>query len=141
MKHLPRIASVLSMALLSALFVFGPAMAEDGKAVHAAAYVSGIEDLPLMDGLTEAPGGALVFDTPGGRIVEAYAYGALSRREVLDFYAATLPQLGWKRIQDAAFSRENEILRLEFTALDAMSGKGPGVSVRFALSPGAAMSR
>ncbi len=140
MKHPPRVALVLSMVLLAALFVLAPARAGEHAATPAT-FVSGIEDLPLMEGLTEAPGGALIFDTPGGRIVETYASGALSRRDVLDFYAATLPQLGWKRIGDTAFSRENEILRLEFTALDAMSLKGTGVTVRFALSPGAAVSR
>ena len=37
----------------------------------------------------------MVFDTPAGRIVEAVASGAVTRDEVLAFYAETLPQLGW----------------------------------------------
>ncbi|HEC14522.1 MAG TPA: hypothetical protein ENI72_02080 [Rhodospirillales bacterium] len=134
MKHPPPIAPVLSLVLLSVFFVFASAQAGE-DAAPTPVYVSGIEDLPLMEGLAEAPGGALVFDTPGGRIVEAYASGDVLRNDVLGFYAATLPQLGWKRVRDTVFRRENETLRLEFTALDAMSGKETGVTVRFALSP------
>ena len=91
------------------------------------------QDLPLMPGLEEDAQGRMVFDTAAGRIVEAYASGAVSRAQVLDFYAATLPQLGWRREGEAAFRREDEILVLEFSA--GKAGSAPALTVRFALSP------
>ena len=102
-------------------------------AVGAAAqerFVGGTEDLPLMAGLSEVAGRGMVFDTPAGRIVEAYARGPVSRDEVLEFYAVTLPQLGWRADGDAAFRREGEVLKLEFPA------PGPdGLTVLFTLAP------
>ena len=116
--------ATLVFMIVAAVFAFGPAAAaEEG------AFVSGVEDLPLMPGLSELAGGMMVFDTPSGRIVESYASTVASRSQVLEFYAATLPQLGWRRAGEAAFSREGEILKLEFP-----SG-GPGLTVLFSLSP------
>ena len=98
------------------------------------AFVSGIEDLPLMPGLVEVAEAGLVFDAPGGRIVEAYASGAVDRDAVLRFYAETLPQLGWQRLGAARFRREGETLDVEFSGA---AGAAP-LTVRFALSPTAA---
>lgn len=93
------------------------------------AFVSGIDDLPLMAGLVERSGSAMVFDSPAGRVVEAEASGATSRAEVLAFYAATLPELGWRRQGETTFVRERETLTLEID-------EGPGqVVVRFVVSP------
>ena len=49
-----------------------------------------------MPGLIPIAGSDLVFDKPEGRIVEAQAQGASSRAKVQAFYAASLPQLGWR---------------------------------------------
>jgi len=114
-----------SLALLLALAA-GTAGAADG-----AGFVKGIDDLPLMAGLVEEPGSALVFDSPSGRIVETEAAGAVSRAEVLAFYAATLPELGWRRQGETAFARERETLRLE------IAETAGGVVVRFVLAPAA----
>ena len=93
-------------------------------------FVGGTEDLPLMAGLSEVAGRGMVFDTPAGRIVEAYASGPVSRERVLQFYAVTLPQLGWMPDGGVAFRREDEILKLEFP------GPGPdGLMVLFTLAP------
>ncbi|HJN23684.1 MAG TPA: hypothetical protein QF509_07260 [Rhodospirillales bacterium] len=94
------------------------------------AFVNGIEDLPLMDGLREAEGESMVFDTAAGRIVESYASGTVTRRQVLEFYTSTLPQLGWRQSGKSTFQREDEILKLEFSA-----AAKPALTVRFALSP------
>jgi hypothetical protein len=95
------------------------------------AFVTGIDDLPLMPGLVEATEAGMAFDAPSGRIVEAYAGGAVSRDAVLRFYAATLPQLGWQRTAAGSFRREGETLNLEFPEGDATR-----LTVRFTLSPG-----
>ena len=96
------------------------------------AFVSGIEDLPLMPGLKEVDETTMVFDTPGGRIVEAFASGPVSREQVVGFYAATLPQLGWATAGGTRFRREGETLELHFA--DAPVGAGR-LTVRFALAP------
>src|SRR3546814_5495732 len=79
------------------------------------AYVAGIPDLPLMPGLKELPHGGLVFDKPGGRIVEAFERGALAPQSVIAFYDDTLPQLGWPREAAGASLTEGERLELNLS--------------------------
>jgi hypothetical protein len=95
----------------------------------AEAFLSAYEDLPLAPGLTEVMGSGMSFDSPSGRIVEAYAHGAPKAAEILKFYATTLPQLGWTRASDRLYRREAEVLRLEITQDRA------GVTLRFTISP------
>jgi hypothetical protein len=92
------------------------------------AFVAGIEDLPLMPGLV-AQGEASVFDAPQGRVVEATAQGPQTRATVLEFYARTLPQLGWRAEGEGRFAREGERLALEFPASQGAT------LVRFFLRP------
>ncbi len=98
--------------------------------VAAAEFVSGIEDLPLMPGLSEVRDGRVVFEVADGRIVQAKATGAVSRREVAGFYAETLPQLGWCAGENGVFHREGERLILEFDGSDRTD-----LGVRFTLEP------
>ncbi|MFQ6017982.1 MAG: hypothetical protein ACE5KF_07280 [Kiloniellaceae bacterium] len=119
---------------LAVLLSFGAAvqpgrLAEPVRAADDAAYVAGIQDLPLMPGLAEVPEAGVVFDKPSGRIVEAYAEGALSRAAVTAFYRKTLPQLGWRARGATAFSREGEQLELVI-----LGGDGDLI-VRFTLQP------
>jgi hypothetical protein len=101
----------------------------------AAGFVEGVEDLPLMDGLESEPGSAVVFDKPGGRIIETFAVGKVAKADAVAFYEATLPQLGWARARKKAkppalaFEREGETLRLEFKET------GGALRVRFAIAP------
>ena len=94
-----------------------------------AGYVAEIEDLPLMPGLSEVEGAGVVFDKPSGRIVEAYASGAVTAESVMAFYRRTLPQLGWAQGEGTTFKREGERLALEF-----LKGEGP-LTLRFVLRP------
>ncbi len=95
----------------------------------AAGFLSVCEDLPLPPGLAEIAGSSLAFDSPTGRIVEAYAEGKGSPEQVLRFYASTLPQLGWTRESDTRFRRDAEVLRLD------AQPHGPVVVVHFTVSP------
>ena len=70
-----------------------------------------------------------MFDTPQGRIVEAYAKGNTTRKAVLEFYDQTLPQLGWKAAGIALYRREGEALRLE------LYQEKDWLTVRFYLAP------
>jgi hypothetical protein len=115
------------VAVLLALGAAGPqATAQDAETD---AYVEGISDLPLMPGLTTLPDSGLVFDKPGGRIVEAFAEGSLTPEAVRSFYDATLPQLGWRREGAGAYLREGERLKLD------LSEDARGITVHFRLFP------
>lgn len=92
-------------------------------------FLSAYEDLPLAPGLVEMPASGLSFDSPSGRIVEAYAKGTAKAADILKFYAATLPQLGWTRDNDTTYRREAEVLTLD------TQPEGRGVIVHFTISP------
>jgi hypothetical protein len=122
-----RLAAVLVAATLAA----SAGLAAD-RSGH---FLSGFEDLPLMDGLTEQADSGVVFDKPDGRIVERYASGPLTTDSVVAFYKETLPQLGWqakpdKRANHLAFEREGESLDIEFKKVDSE------LVVRFSVAPG-----
>ncbi len=103
-----------------------PALATERAGI--ARFFAEIDDLPVMEGLTERPGG-LVFDKPDGRLVEAYASGRLAPAAVAAFYRRTLPQLGWVRAGDLVFRRDGERLVIDFLPGD------DDLSVRFMLAP------
>ena len=88
-----------------------------------------LEDVPVMPALTSVDEAGIEFDAPSGRIVEAYAIGATDRKTVLDFYRATLPQLGWQAGAGNAFLRESESLKIDFFGPDG------DITVRFTVAP------
>ena len=105
------------------LLLLAPLVAE------ADSFVAGTEDVPLMPGLAPIAGSALAFDKPEGRIVEAQASGKMTRAAVHQFYAGTLPQLGWMPVGAETWRRERETLRLDF------KGRDGDLTVGFTLSP------
>ncbi len=136
--------ALFALVLMSGLAAGAPVGAQVGGE-GAVGFVGGMEDLPLMAGLNEISGAGMVFDTPAGRIVEAFASGAVSRARVIAFYAATLPQLGWRQDAETLFKREGELLTLEFPQSAAT---GPltapltaPLTVRFVLSPETAVAK
>jgi hypothetical protein len=96
---------------------------------HAAGFVSGTEDLPLMDGLAEVADSGTVFDQPSGRFIEAYATGRVAAEDVAVFYQETLPHLGWTVAGPLTFTREGERLSIVLTP------GGADLTVRFSLAP------
>jgi hypothetical protein len=113
---------IRSLLVLAFLVFANSAFAADG-------FVAGIDDLPLMPGLSAVDTGHVDFDSPGGRIVISYAKGTMDAAQVTEFYAVTLPQLGWTRTGDTSFRREAEILHLDYDATP------PSLTVRFSLTP------
>lgn len=118
------------LLILSAVLLFSGFPVQEA----AASFMAGFEDLPLMDGLKQAEDAALSFDTPSGRIIEAYAESEkIGKRQIVDFYDKTLPQLGWKRSKASAktaspsYVREGEELTISIEA-------GAPVVVRFELT-------
>ena len=122
MKRLRALAWGLTLAALALAGPRGPLAAQDG-------FIAGVEDLPLMPGLSEIADAGLVFDKPSGRIVEAFAEGAVSRQAVETFYDTTLPQLGWSPRPDRTFQREGERLYIK------VREGAQGVTVEYRLSP------
>lgn len=118
MQSARAIAGILALFLLTAA---PPALAQG--------FVSASDDLPLAPGLVELAGRGHSFDSPAGRLIEAYASGNVKAAEVLAFYAATLPQLGWIRESDTRYRRESE--RLEFEP----RSQGRGLLLRIAITP------
>lgn len=98
---------------------------------HGAVFLAGFEDVPVMPGITVDDDAAMAFDTPAGRIVEAYAAGPVTRDAVRQFYQTALPQLGWVRVGELTFQRDGETLTVEL--LDAAAA----LTVRFRLAPAA----
>ncbi|MEX2201450.1 MAG: hypothetical protein WD711_08660 [Dongiaceae bacterium] len=78
-------------------------------------------------------GSGFAFDTASGRLVEAYAGGAIELEAVLAFYESALPALGWEPVAETAadqtWQREGETLTIEF-----VEGAEP-LTVRFQLAP------
>jgi hypothetical protein len=92
-------------------------------------FLSRLEDLPLAPGLSEDTKAGVSFDTADGRIVEAFAHGQVTERQVLDFYRETLPQLGWTLESPTQYRRGGERLRI------ALMPDAQGLIVRYSLSP------
>ncbi len=127
--------SALALLPVSLLSFSPPARGAEGGQAPAPAveakgsFLAGLDDLPLIPGLREIEDAGVVFDKPEGRIVEAFAWGQLSVEKVRSFYAATLPQLGWRAEGAGRYRREGEVLSIGFRAA------GKGLTVRFSLSP------
>ncbi len=110
-------------------FIIAAVLLLAAQAARAEVFLAGLEDVPVMPGIAVVGGAGVAFDTPAGRIVEAYASGAVTRDAVRRYYRAALPQLGWTRTGALAFEREGERLTLE------LLGEAGAVTVRFELGP------
>lgn len=108
------------------LALAGPASA-DG--IGPATYLSVIDDVPLIDGLTEMTDNAFAFDKPEGRIAETVAQGTADTAFVESFYRATLPQLGWQAQGPGVWTRDKEKITLRVERRDNVT------YARFTLSP------
>jgi hypothetical protein len=105
--------------LVAFTFLFGLALA----------YLPGTEDVPLMRGL-ELVEDPIIFDKLEGRLVTLHAQGDVSEKDISEFYAATLPNLGWKKKADSIYMREGESLKLSFKNF-----KNKKILVTFEIAP------
>ena len=88
-----------------------------GSPATAATFINGLEDVPVMEGMTQEKNDAIAFGNEESRLVEAVLTSAkTSFGKVKTFYRDTLPQLGWKCTGESAgkisFYREGEILEI-----------------------------
>ena len=82
-----------------------------------AAFVEGLEDIPLADGLVQSDNGLLSFGNEETRLIEVYLTSETADfKSVGLFYINTLPQLGWKlkssQAHKISFVREGESLEI-----------------------------
>lgn len=81
-------------------------------------FVSGFEDIPLMEGLKQIESDDVAFGNEETRYLEAQlvAVRKKSFQNIKDFYIKTLPQLGWTLKESSAsflrFYRETDILEI-----------------------------
>jgi len=123
-----RLPWLVCLVLLLGLWAPPPAVSA-ASGPSPATFLSNLDDIPLMPGLTERKDLAVSFDKPEGRIVEAVASGTGTPQAVAEYYASVLPQLGWQRRSDGSYMRENERLAI------AARADGARVTVQFTLSP------
>ncbi len=81
----------------------------------AAAFIEGLEDVPLAPGLSQVQKENLSFGNEESRLIEASLTSSkIGFAKVEKFYKETLPQMGWiyqgKRDNILTFYREGEIL-------------------------------
>ncbi len=82
-------------------------------------FFESLGDVPLMPGMDELPDSAVIFDKPGGRIIEATGVGeAIAVPAVQIFYENTLPQMGWQPVKPGVFVRQSELLTIRAEAKD-----------------------
>lgn len=94
------------------------AVCAGGARAEQTLFFSALQDVPLMPGLAEMSDQTVIFDKPGGRIIESVAdMGGVPRAGILSYYADSLPQFGWKPAGRGRFVRDSEILELKFQKL------------------------
>lgn len=90
--------------------------------VSAQDFITGFEDIPLMNGLYQTKDSSFSFGNEETRLVETTlsADKKISFSEVKSFYAKTLPQLGWALEKDMSqsliFYRDDDILEISKAA-------------------------
>ena len=80
----------------------------------AQAFFNAVEDLPLAPGLVQALDQDVFFESLRGRIVTVAAYGEDGVVVYREFYKRALPPLGWALQADGTYSRDNEVLKIDF---------------------------
>ena len=128
LPEMNRILRYLLIAIAAVTVTFSPFLALAQERPHA--FFEALYDVPVMPGLEEMKDQAMLFDKPGGRIASVLAaskdHGVV---EIADFYARTLPQLGWEKTAENQYVREDNRLVLE------LSKRPPLTIAHFTLSP------
>lgn len=88
----------------------------------ATTFFHALNDIPVMNGLRELVDESVNFDKPEGRIISATAVSEHLKPETIrQFYAQTLPQLGWIGEREGSFIRDREQLRLNIEVKEGVS--------------------
>ncbi len=130
------IAGVAAMSIVSSAYAASninkapvPIAADD---VTVAQFTKTIDDLPLMPGLEPVDENDVLFVAGKDRIAESTATGAVNSEAVYRFYQQSLPQLGWRSVDDRTYERGNERLRIDVSTANPPKA---ATVVRFSLQP------
>jgi len=78
-------------------------------------FVEGLEDIPLMQGLTQLEDENISFDVPEGAFKSIkLETKTLTQKEILTFYEESLKNLGWRKTAKNTYERENLTLHESF---------------------------
>ena len=88
------------------------------------AFIEGLEDIPLAEGLKQIENGALSFGNEEIRLVEVIcSIENTNFDNIKKFYNETLPQMGWKvkkqNNSHLVWEREDEILEISRESIDS----------------------
>lgn len=104
---------IFAILLFVCVLPFSLSQANEG--MHAPRFFEAIPDVPLMNGMQEMHDYIFVFDKPEGRIIETLARtDGISVVNIREYYAQTLPQLGWRSTNHDEFIREEEKLSMQY---------------------------
>lgn len=118
-----RISAVFLLAGCAGFMAAGQAYAED--------FVSGFEDIPLMQGLADS-GNVVSFDNPDGHFIQnrLTADDSIAKPDIEKFYSESLPHLGWTKAKASdCWQREDEQLCIVVT------NTGSPLVITFELTP------
>ena len=82
-------------------------------------FLEGIPDLPLAPKAQELPEEAVLFDTPAGHYMEVVLSTA-APAEVLAYYRAVLPALGWQAERDG-FRKQADWLKISLSGAENLN--------------------
>ena len=105
-KSFSLLALLKNLVFLTSVFSAQPALAQ--------AFFNAVEDLPLAPGLVQTLDRDIFFESLRGRIVTVFAYGEDGVIVYREFYKKALPPLGWALQTDGTYSRDNEVLQIDF---------------------------
>ncbi|MGC6472729.1 MAG: hypothetical protein ACON4W_07625 [Parvibaculales bacterium] len=100
--------------------------------VVSAAFLSAVPEIPLAPGMQENAESTLIFDKPEGRIIAIEALTDRPTEEILSYYRAVLPNLGWAP-SAKGWTRPNELKFLR--SGEALDIRVEGGVVFFKLQP------
>ena len=87
---------------------------------YAQSFVPFLPDIPVPDGAYSES--LLDFDTEDTHLEQVMIYSPLSVDKTWQFYADTLPQLGWQANGPSRFVKDEDTLALE--VIESKDGKG-----------------
>ena len=79
-------------------------------------FLTGTEDIPLMNGIVLEPADDFDFDSPAGQILILEGKTKLSPEDVRSFYDKTLRAMGWKKVRSGGYVRGGDDFKLSFPA-------------------------
>lgn len=79
------------------------------------AFVAGMQDVPLMEGLQALPEELFIYDTLNEHVILSSATASAEHKtQIQAFYKETLPELGWTETAAERWSRDGEKLSIDF---------------------------